>query len=270
MDSRLLSVAPSPAFYGTVGLYVIAGVLWFISAGTNRRWVWWAVALTFVAVLSHLVDIGWRSFLRVHPAQSIREAAGFLAMILAAGSLGATWRRPSPLLMMITTPVVIVLYLAARLSPAGQATVTLTMLGRTHIILATLGLAAFAIASLLSAVYLFEQRSLKKKRFDTLSYRAGGTPLESLDNWSHRLAWIGWPLFTVAIVLGVIWSRQRDLSLVRLETFLTVLAWILFSIVLGGRVAKQWAGRLSAKVMVTGFVVGLLAVATYLLRRVLG
>ena len=66
----------------------------------------------------------------------------------------------------------------------------------------------FALASALSAIYLAEDRALKRKKFDTLAFKDGGAPLESLDRLAHRLVWVGFPIFTVALVLGAIWVAQ--------------------------------------------------------------
>ena len=39
-------------------------------------------------------------------------------------------------------------------------------------------LAGLALASALSAIYLIEERALRRKRFDTAAFRDGGAPLE--------------------------------------------------------------------------------------------
>ena len=105
-------------------------------------------------------------------------------------------------------PVSLVLLLLARLTPAGTAPEDLSVLGRIHIMLVTVGVGVFALASALSAIYLVEDRALKKKRFDALSLRDKAAPLEGLDRMAHRLIWVGFPIFTVALVLGAVWSRQ--------------------------------------------------------------
>src|SRR5690606_23033308 len=105
-------------------------------------------------------------------------------------------------------PAAIVILAAARLSPSGEALPGLTLLGRIHISLATLGVAIFALATLLSVLYLIENRGLKHKRFDGFFFRRGAS-LESLDLLAHRLVLAGFPIFTLAIMLGVIWVSQR-------------------------------------------------------------
>ena len=82
-------------------------------------------------------------------------------------------------------------------------------LGQAHILLATLGVAVFAFAAVLAIVYLFQDRSLKRKQLDRVVAR--GTPLETLDRLAHRCVAIGFPVFTLAIVTGAIWVARLGL-----------------------------------------------------------
>src|SRR3954467_6456156 len=96
MDERLLTVAPSPAFWVAVAMYAAAGsALLFVLAG-NAKARPLALGLVACAFVAHGIDIGWRGTQHVHPAQSVREALGFLAFILTGGGLPPGPRRPAP------------------------------------------------------------------------------------------------------------------------------------------------------------------------------
>src|SRR3954470_1163029 len=97
MDDRLLSVAPSPAFWVAVAMYAAAGAaLLFVLAGNSKARPL-ALGLVGCAFLAHGFDIGLRGTQHVHPAQSVREAMGFLAFIITGGYLLARARqRPKP------------------------------------------------------------------------------------------------------------------------------------------------------------------------------
>src|SRR5690606_10387874 len=104
-----------------------------------------------------------------------------------------------------------------RLSPAGEQRHGLTLLGRVHISLATVGVAIFALASALAAIYLLEERNLKRKKFDALSFKNPDASLDALDALSQRLVQAGFLVFTVAVALGIAWVAQRDGSMTRPE-----------------------------------------------------
>lgn len=264
---RLLSVAPSPAFWVAVAMYgAAAAALLFVLAG-NAKARTFALGLVAVAFVAHGVDIGWRGTQHVHPAQSVREAIGFLAWIMSGGYLLASTKYRLTLGGVVVMPVALVLLLLARLTPAGNAPEDLSVLGRVHISLATIGVGVFALASALSAIYLAEDRALKKKKFDAIAFRGGGAPLEALDRMSHRLIWVGFPIFTVSLVLGAIWVSRLGASLDRLEYPLAAVTWLAFATLLVARTVYGWRGRRAATLTLEGFASALAVLVIYLIRR---
>jgi ABC-type uncharacterized transport system permease subunit len=268
VNSRLLSVAPSPAFWVAVALYAIAAAaLLGVLAGHKKLR---PVALGFVigAFVAHGTDIGWRGTLQVHPAQSVREAMGFLAWLLTGGYLLTSLRYRLTLGGVVIMPVSLVLLVLARLTPAGtELPGDLTTLGRVHITLATLGVGLFAIASALSAIYLAENRALKKKQFDAMAFKDRGAPLEALDRLAHRLIWVGFPIFTVALVLGAVWVSRLGHSLDRLEYPLAAVTWLAYATLLIARQVYGWRGRRAALLTLEGFASALAVLVIYLVRR---
>ncbi len=264
---RLLSVAPSPAFWVAVALYAAAaGALLFVLAG-NVKARPFALALVASAFAAHGFDIGWRGVEHVHPAQSVREAIGFLAFIVTGGYLLASVRYRLTLGGVVVMPVSLILLVLARLTPAGGEPTDLSALGRVHISLATIGVGVFALASALSAIYLVEDRALKKKKFDGAAFKDRGAPLEALDKLSHRLIWLGFPIFTISLVLGAIWVSKLGENLDRLEYPLAVVTWLAFAVLLVARQAYGWRGRRAAILTLEGFASALAVLLIYLVRR---
>jgi ABC-type uncharacterized transport system permease subunit len=269
-SGRALSVAPSPAVWVAIGLYVAAAIAFGIGATGRTGAARAARVLLGAAVLAHGVDIGWRGVMHVHPAQSVRESLGFLAWIIAAGYLAASVRWRIDLAGVAVMPVVIAVFAAARFSPAGHDPEGLSALGRVHITLATVGVALFALAAALSAIYLVEERNLKRKRFDTITFKSGGAPLEKLDVLGHRLVWAGFPIFTVAVALGILWMSQRGEPITRPEYPLAIATWLVYAVLLTTRTLYGWRGRRAARLTLAGFACALLVLAIYLVRRIGG
>ncbi|MGE0398716.1 MAG: inner membrane protein YpjD [Kofleriaceae bacterium] len=264
--ARLLSVEPSPAFWVAVVAYTAASAaLLVVLAGTTRLRPL-AIGLVAVAFVAHGVDIGWRGTQHVHPAQSVREALGFLSFIVTGGYLLASTRYRLTLGGVVVMPVSLILLVVARLSPVGES-VDLSTLGRIHISLATIGVGVFALASALSAIYIVEERALKRKKFDTLAFKDKGAPLEALDRLSHRLIWVGFPIFTIALGLGAVWVSKLGESLDRLEYPLAAVTWIAYAILLVSRQVYGWRGKRAAKLTLLGFAAALAVLAIYLVRR---
>lgn len=269
-SARALSVAPSPAFWIAVVMYTAAAatLLLVLVGHTRLRKV--ALALVVIAFAAHGTDIGWRGVEHVHPAQSVREALGFLAFIITGGYLAVNMRYRLTLGGAAVMPVALVLLVIARLTPAGTAPDDLSALGRIHISLATVGVAVFALASVLSMIYLVEERALRRKKFDTLAFKAEGAPLEALDRLSLRLIWVGLPIFTVSLVLGAIWVPEIGEAMFRPEYALASLTWLFFAGLLVMRQVYGWRGRRAARLTLAGFSAALLVLVIYLVRRMLG
>jgi ABC-type uncharacterized transport system permease subunit len=269
-SERLLSVAPSPAFWVAVVAYTAATAALLVVLGGHARVRPLALVLVGVAFLAHGTDIGWRGIQQVHPAQSVREAIGLLSFIITGGYLLASTRYRLTLGGAAVLPISLVLLVVARLTPAGTAAEDLSILGRIHISLATAGVGVFALASALSAIYLVEERALRRKRFDTLAFKDQGAPLEALDRLSNRLIWVGFPIFTVALVLGAIWVSKLGESLDRPEYPLAAVTWMFYAALLVVRQVYGWRGRRAARLTLAGFAAALLVLFIYLVRRMAG
>lgn len=265
---RLLSVSPSPAFWVAVAGYAAASTALFLVLAGKPKLRPAAIALVGVAFLAHGTDIGWRGTLHVHPAQSVREAIGLLAFILTGGYLVASARYRLTIGGVVIMPVALIMLVIARLTPAGTAPEDLSVLGRIHISLATIGVGVFALASALSAIYLVEERALKQKKFDAIAFKDKGAPLEALERMSHRLVWVGFPIFTIALVLGAIWVSKLGESLDRLEYPLAAVTWLAFAGLLVARSVYGWRGRRAARFTLVGFAAAVAVLAIYLVRRI--
>jgi ABC-type uncharacterized transport system permease subunit len=265
-----LTTAPSPAFYASLVGYGVSALL-FVAAFIDApawmvRLARWCLVFSFLA---HGVEIGWRGVEGVHPGTSVREALGFLSWLVVGGYLLVSLRYALAVLGAFVAPVALGLLAIARLSPSGEPVEELSLLGRIHISLATLSVAIFAAATALAAVYLVAERNLKRKRFDGLLLRRG-VALETLDALAHRLVMFGFPIFSAAMMLGIVWMAQRASGLGRPEYVLALVTWSSFAGLIAARTTLGWRGRRAAHLTIVGFTAALLVLGIYLLRRALG
>ncbi|MEA2696407.1 MAG: hypothetical protein QOI66_678 [Myxococcales bacterium] len=225
--------------------------------------------LLALGVLLHFADIGWRCMRGQNPISSTPEAMSFIAFLIAAGYLGATFRYKLAAAGAFAVPAVLTLLVLARVVPAEQGTPTMGTLGRTHIFLATAGVAVFALAAALAVLYLVEDRQLKRKQFGRMI--RGGAPLEMLDRLALRCVLIGFPIFTVALITGAIWIARIGAvtasAPLRPEYLLALVTWIAFGVLLVARVGAGWQGRRAAWLTLGGFGSAVLVVLVYFLRH---
>jgi ABC-type uncharacterized transport system permease subunit len=247
--------------------YIAASVLFLSSLAPVPEWVRrFARISVVIAFVAHGFDIGWRGVEQVHPGTSVREALGFLSWIVVGAYLFIARREGLAVLGAFVAPLALVVLAAARLSPSGDAVTGLSGLGRLHIASATVGVAIFALATLVSVLYLLQERNLKNKNFDGVLFKASAA-LETLDKISSRLVTIGFPIFTVSMMLGGIWASQREQGFDRIEYPIAVVTWLTFGGLVFGRSLAGFRGRRAAVATIVGFTAALVVLGIYLLRR---
>jgi cytochrome c-type biogenesis protein CcsB len=122
-----------------------------------------------------------------------------------------------------------------------------------HIGLALVGIAAFVLNFAGAIMYLLQERQLKARRPGTFYYRL--PDLETLDRLTYRTLVLGFPFLTVAILLGALWARTAWGSVFTFDPLavFSLVAWIIYAAILGGRAAAGWRGRRAAYFAVVGF-----------------
>jgi ABC-type uncharacterized transport system permease subunit len=208
-----------------------------------------------------------------HPASSTSEAVAFIAWMIAGGFLAASFRYRLDAAGAFALPAAVVLLLLARVAPTDTVAVATggapdRSLGTTHIFLATLGVATFALAAVLALVYLMQERRLKRRDFHL---GEATTPLHTLDRLAARCVSFGFPIFTLAILTGALWVARLGLlrsgSAIRAEYVLAVACWVAFGVLLIARVGAGWQGRRAAWLTLGGFSGAILVVLAYFIRH---
>ena len=229
----------------------------------------WVMVGALVAQLALIGVLCMRGF---NPLRDVRGALGLSGWLLGAGYLLTTLRSRFAVIGALVAPVSGALLLASWLlplggSPAGMAR-TLSLLGKLHIALSALGVAAFGLAAAVSIIYLFQEAALKRKRVSSLSRR---TPsLTALDDASRRAILVGFPLFTLAVITGLIWATRIPGEGFRLEHAVSALTWMIFAGLIAARVSVGLRGRSAALLTISGFVATMVVLLIYLSRRLIG
>ncbi len=122
-----------------------------------------------------------------------------------------------------------------------------------HVSVTLLGEAFFAIAFVLSIMYLIADSKENKGIPTSLSS-------ERLDSISYRCVAIGFPLFTLGgLVFGMVWAYKAwggYWSWDPKEVW-SLITWFVFALYLHTRVVMGWKGRRSAVIVILGFLAAL-------------
>ena len=159
-----------------IGVYALAATIYLgyllgrsMTGGAiaeRARAVGVAHAVLALGVGLHFCDIGARCIHGVNPISSTPEAMSLVAFLIAAGYFLASLRYRLAAAGAFAVPAALASLVLARVVPAEADAPHMGSLGRVHILLATVGVAVFTLAAVLALLYLFEDRQLKRKRFD--------------------------------------------------------------------------------------------------------
>jgi ABC-type uncharacterized transport system permease subunit len=134
-----------------------------------------------------------------------------------------------------------------------------------HILL-SMGAAALLFAAAVTAMLLiFLDRRLRTRRIVDLP--SGMPPLDALEKLLFRLIGAGFGLLTLALFTGFVFVTNLFTQNLVQKTVLSLIAWLLFGVLLIGRMRYGWRGRAAVRWTLSGF--GILAVAYFGVKFVL-
>lgn len=206
----------------------------------------WALALLLhLGALSQLLitDAG----LNLCLGNALASALWLVALLLWLAAL----RHPLAIMGVIVLPLTALALLAALSCDEGRRIAT-TPYVEIHIMLAALGWAFLALSTVQAAVMTAQHRALHEHH--TKGFVRYLPPLFSMELWLFRMIFIGWVFLTLSLASG--WVFLEDLFAQHLvhKSVLSILAWIMFSVLLFGRWRFGWRGSRALAWTTGGFV----------------
>ena len=150
------------------------------------------------------------------------------------------------LLGLVVTPLAVVLFVVARLgggTELGGRSNYSNLFLVLHVGLVLVAFAGFTLAAGLAAVYLFQERRLK--RHDAGILRVPAPALQTLDSLAARTIVVSLPALTLGIAVGVARLRDKGGSVDALMA-VTAATWLAYGSYLALRYGFGWRGRRTA------------------------
>ncbi len=211
-----------------------------------------------LAFLTHAIDLIVLSLERHRfPASTFVEAFWALTCLIVLLFLLIFRNRNKEAAAVVLIPITILSIILKLLFP-GREEVLEPVLGTgwiyIHIPLMILSVAALTISFLTAIMYLIQERQLKLKRSSFLLDKLPS--LEASDEISYKSLWFGFFLLTLGMITGMIWSRYlRGIYWSwDYKEIWALITWMLYAILLHGRMLSAWRGRKAAYLAIVGFV----------------
>jgi ABC-type uncharacterized transport system permease subunit len=210
------------------------------------------------------VRIGWLAQTALLVAQAARAdgfpwaswAGSLNLFVWLVVSIYLVWgcRARYRLLGLVVTPLAAALFVVARVgggTDLGQRSHYSNVFLVLHVGLVLAAFAGFTLAAALAALYLFQERRLK--RHDAAILRLPAPSLATLDGLQARTILYSLPALTLGIAAGVV-RLEEDGGGIDALMAVTAATWLAYGGYLGLRFRGGWRGRRAAYVALAGFV----------------
>lgn len=121
----------------------------------------------------------------------------------------------------------------------------------SHILLSILAYSFFTIAALQAAFLAFQNYQLRHRHAASVIRRF--PPLQDMETFLFELLWVGQVLLALGILTGFLFVDDMWAQGLPHKTFFSILAWLVFAVLLWGRHVLGWRGNTAIKGTLTGF-----------------
>lgn len=228
------------------------------STASGRRIA--GLALGAVGVLLHGVLLWQSTSAKPALAYTIAETASIIGWIIGIIALFYSWHRPrlagiGAMLIVVAAVVAATTNEGVRKFAVERQSWELT----AHIILSTVAYALITIAAAMAIALALLDRRLRSRR--PLGRLAILPSVEALESGLFQALGAGFTVLTLALFSGFVFVENIFAQQLSRKTGLSVLAWIVFAILLLGRWRFGWRGRKAMRWTMSGFT--LLALAYF-------
>jgi ABC-type uncharacterized transport system permease subunit len=260
-----MNLPPTDTLYIALACYAAGTLAAFISLFVRARALQYAGLISMIAgFVAHTVWIGTICARTGHPPlTNLPEAASFVAWVVFAVELGL-WIRYRvyaasffvyPLVLLLLTLSAVVGESFQVLDPNLRSNVF-----TVHLLMSTLGVAGLLIGLAFGLLALMQDRALKKKTRGRL-----WEWIPSLDvckKVSYRALAIGFSVYTIGLVAGVLWSYRTNAGFmeVRAKSLGAIAAWILFGVLLQSYVSNTYRRTRTLFISAGAFIAVLVAI----------
>lgn len=242
-------------------LYLIAGIflgynlfnLKIIQDKPNKQ----ILGTAFIALILHAVILFSDTITANGINPSIVNSFSLVAWIVILLYLVAEIRMPVETLGVFMFPLAAIAVLLQLLFPGQMSINDRSFELEVHIFLSLLSYGLLAIAAAQSVLLLIQTNHLKNKH-------PGGfirslPPLQSMETLLFQIIKVGFSLLTLALLSGFIFLDNIFAQHLAHKTVLSIIAWLLFAILLWGRWHFGWRGKKAINFTLGGFVFLMLA-----------
>lgn len=237
-------------------LYLVAAIyqgryLFSTSRPIPKRRV--LLTLGLGAVVAHGYSVGQVIYNGVNIDLSFFKVSSLIAWLIALLSLLNLFRRPTNNLLVALLPLAALCTLLSHIDTPKhdlQRAISPGML--LHILSSIFAYSVLTMATIQAVILAVQESHLKHHHLGGILQRL--PPMQTMEQILFELIWMGMALLSLSLVSGVLFIEDLFAQHLVHKTFFTILAWLLFAILLWGRHQRGWRGQTAVRWTVGGFV----------------
>ena len=246
--------------YISIGFYVTSSILYFFYLSAQKSSYQISGFSLYVAgFIIHTISLGLSFFNTGYiPAHNLHGT-----LIIASWAIGfvfiiSHFRFGLKILGIYVAPLVTMIVILAVHLPnkpliAGSVFKSYWLI--LHIFTIFIGEASFALACGVGLLYLLQEHSIKSKTHGFFFKRLPS--LEFLDSTGYRCIIIGFSMLSLGLITGLVYAKQTWGSFANWDPkeVWSAITWIIYAVLIHGRLTRGWLGRKSAIMSILGFLV---------------
>jgi len=256
--------SPNTFLYTAIALYGVAAVAVLVALIRKvEQPPRFAFGLSLIALACHTIFIGTICSRTGHPPiTNMPEAVTFIAWVVMVVQVVLLLRYKIEAASFFVYPLMLLLLTVAAvitdpLQPLPAEDSSRLFIG--HILFSTVGVAALLLALAFAMLYNMQDRAIKEKRrgvfYDWIP------SLKVCDLVSYRALAIGFAIYTLGILTGILWSYQRvEKSTPGAKEIGSLVAWVFFALLLQSHRSGSFRTRKTIVLAIGAFVSILVAI----------
>lgn len=205
-----------------------------------------------VAVGAHLLNVYWVIRTPAGYDLSFFSMATLFSWGIAVTVLLSSLRKPLDNLFLALFPLAGVTILLSVLLDGSRTPQPAIPAGElAHILLAILATSIITIAAVQAGFLAFQNHQLK--HIHSMRFLRRLPPLQTMEALLFQILWLGLLMLSAVILTGFLFMEDMFAQHLAHKTVLSIVAWVVFAILLWGRHRLGWRGNTAIRWTLAGF-----------------